>query len=370
MKKNIHAMYDHHTFLIMGMVLGRSSNCIDVGAHCGSVLDEIINLAPDGVHYAFEPIPYMYESLKADSKYAAVHIYDLALSDESRESVFYLVKNDPAYSGLKQRRYDRPDPELEEIRAKTARLDDVIGLGERIDFIKIDVEGAELPVMRGAERVICESRPYIVFESGLGASDRYGTDGRKLYDFLVNRCGMEINTLDGFLLGRESLTLDGMVAIFDATERYYFVASPELDEYERREHLRCYVLDIDARLVELASLGESMSRLEARQDAFEAMLPEVQVQDWGPRSTRKGIGINAQPDGESAMWIKAPGISRLRNAIVWFGRHRARGEAWVDGPLLTTHVPKAVIDQPGAYDVAVVCGSGRRLHVGTFVVEP
>jgi FkbM family methyltransferase len=366
---NIHEMYDHHTFSIMRMVLRKDSNCIDVGAHCGSVLDEIIELSPEGNHFAFEPIPSLCSALKTQSKYSAVNIYDCALSDESGESIFYLVKNDPGYSGLKQRRYDRPDPKLEEIQVRTARLDDLVASGQKIDFIKIDVEGAELPVMRGAERVICESRPCIIFESGLGASDRYGTDGRKLYEFLVDRCEMEINTLDGFLLGRNALTQDALEKVFNSIERYYFIATRQLDDLERQDHLRNYVFDVDASLFNLCSLRKRVDRLESQLRAMEATFPEIRVDSWGPKETRMGVGINVQPDGESAMWFKVARINQLGKVFVWFGPYRARGEAFMDGDLLTTNVPKAVIDNPGSYEVVIAEKSGRKSVIGTFLVN-
>ena len=46
---------------------------------------------------------------------------------------------------------------------KAERLDDIFS-GDRLDLIKIDVEGSEVPVLHGAERVIREHRPVILCE--------------------------------------------------------------------------------------------------------------------------------------------------------------------------------------------------------------
>ena len=43
-------------------------------------------------------------------------------------------------------------PEIDQIRVETERLDQVIPENTRIDFIKIDVEGAEFEVLKGAEK--------------------------------------------------------------------------------------------------------------------------------------------------------------------------------------------------------------------------
>ena len=61
-----------------------------------------------------------------------------------------------------------------------------------IHFMKIDVEGAELQVLRGAIQTILKYKPVIVFEHGLGAADHYGTKPEDIYDFLVSECGLSI----------------------------------------------------------------------------------------------------------------------------------------------------------------------------------
>jgi FkbM family methyltransferase len=368
--KDFHEMYDHHTYHIMRMILSDSSNCIDVGAHVGSILNEIIKLAPHGSHYAFEPIPSLHQALREDARYSSVTLYDYALSDQKGEHSFFLVKNDMAYSGLKQRRYDRDDPQVEEIRVKTACLDDLVSADQTIKFIKIDVEGGELPVMRGAERLIRQHQPYIIFESGLGASDRYGTDGLRLYEFLVEKCEMEINTLDGFLLGRPGLLEHELVRLFETTERYYFIANRCLEDHERQENFRNYVMEVDFQLYNSRSLMERLERLETQQlRVMEAALPPIQVDSWGPKETCKGVGFNVQPNGNSAMWLRAKGVSLLDQVVVWFGPNRSETAAFIDGDLITTAVPQSVIDNVGTYEIVIAEEFGRRTSVGTFLVN-
>ena len=72
--------YDRLTKLVLKKSLSENSNCIDVGCHKGEILDEILRLAPKGKHLAFEPIPELFEALKAKYQHTA-KIYPHALSD-------------------------------------------------------------------------------------------------------------------------------------------------------------------------------------------------------------------------------------------------------------------------------------------------
>lgn len=364
--ENIHEMYDHHTRLIMKMILKSDSNCVDVGAHVGEVLRDIVRLSPNGRHYAFEPIPDLFSKLMADPDFSGVRVSDCALSEEPGEAPFFHVENAPAYSGLKQRRYDRPDPMIREIKVKTARLDDVLPAEQRIDLIKIDVEGAEMLVLRGATRIVREYKPYVIFESGLGASDRYGTNGATLHDFF-DSCGLEVSTLDGFLTGADVLTKAELVDVFNNVTRYYFVAHRPLSEKERQQHFREYMLALDSLLFSAAKLRERICALEHQ---LIALLPLVRVEDWGPRQTSVGQGVNTQPDGSSALWIQASNVSQIGDVYVEFSGLRAAGRATVADHLVTTGIAPEVIQKAGKYEVVIVEASGRRTGIGTFAVTP
>jgi len=220
--KNMH--FDRLTNEIMKQSIQEKSNCIDVGCHKGEMLIEILKLAPKGKHFAFEPIPEMFNNL-VNQFGSKANIFSYALSDNCGKSTFQFVKNAPAYSGIKQRRYDIAKPEIEEIEVEISTLDTIIPKEVKIDFIKIDVEGAELGVLKGAKELILKDMPIILFEFGLGASDFYGTKPEDIYKILVSECNLKIFTLKGFLHRQSPLSLSQLSSLYSENKEYYFVAA-------------------------------------------------------------------------------------------------------------------------------------------------
>jgi len=203
--------------------ISSNSNCIDIGCHKGEILDIMLKLSPQGKHTGFEPIPYLYNDLIKRYQSKAT-ILPFALSEENGTSTFQLVKNAPAYSGIKKRKYDIENPEIEEIEVKLKKLDEVIPTELKIDFIKIDVEGAELGVLKGGKELLIKNKPLLVFEFGLGASEYYGTTPQDIYDFICDEVGLKIYTLKSFLKKGDPMDIKEFDHLFKTNEEYYFVA--------------------------------------------------------------------------------------------------------------------------------------------------
>jgi FkbM family methyltransferase len=196
----------------MRRVLRRDSNCADIGASYGELLDHMLRLAPHGRHFAFEAIPASAAHLRA--KFPNVTVMEVAVSDVQGTSEFHHVVSNPGYSGLRRRSYPRDDFDVQVVRVRTAPLDTLVPPEVKLDFIKIDVEGAELQVLRGARRILRTQRPCILFEHGKGAAEHYGTTPAMIHDFLVPECGMRIWTLRGFLAGAPPLDRAAFAAEF------------------------------------------------------------------------------------------------------------------------------------------------------------
>lgn len=189
-------MRDEHAMLVvLASVLRADSNAIDVGANVGSVLAEIVRIAPYGHHIAYEPIPELHSHLQ--SRFPNLEIRRAALSEASGTSEFAHVLGAPAYSGLK-RRADLPSNanEVQIISVRTERLDDALPPGYVPALLKVDVEGAELAVLRGATETLRTHRPFVLFEHGVGGADLYGSGPSELYDLLED-CGLRIFDLEG-----------------------------------------------------------------------------------------------------------------------------------------------------------------------------
>lgn len=218
--------YDTQTKKVIAEVCGRDSCCIDIGAHKGEVLDIMLRRAPHGVHYAFEPIPGMYDELV--KKYADKEnckIYSQALSNTKGTATFNYVVSNPSYSGLIKRKYDRDNEQDTTIEVQTELLDNILPAGYKPDLIKIDVEGGELLVLEGAIQTLKKHKPVVIFEHGLGASDFYGSTPEKLYELFAS-CTMRISTMQRWLNNRPSLSKEEFAGHYYQKKDYYFIAYP------------------------------------------------------------------------------------------------------------------------------------------------
>jgi len=217
--------YDAYTRKILSRSLKPNSNCIDIGCHKGEILDLMIKSAPLGRKFGFEPLPGLFRFLT--EKYQSdptVKIDATALYDKAGKTHFQFVKNAPAYSGIKRRKYDAKKVQIEQISVNTGLLDEILPPGFCPDLIKIDVEGAEYQVMKGSVETLKRCKPVVVFEFGLGAADFYQSTPDQLHHFITVECGMKISTLKGFLEGRPSLTREIFRDFFEQGREYYFVA--------------------------------------------------------------------------------------------------------------------------------------------------
>lgn len=135
---------------------------LDIGAHHGfySLLASK-KVGRNGRVVAFEPSPREREKLARHLTWNScgnVRVEETALGETEGQADFFVVADkETGCNSLRQPHTKHPTRRLQ---VQVKRLDDYLRTGqiERVDFIKLDVEGAELSVLRGAGEVL-ESRP-------------------------------------------------------------------------------------------------------------------------------------------------------------------------------------------------------------------
>lgn len=127
----------------------------DVGGNAGSFIKVLQSYGFNSHCHCFEPHPVLYNHLK--SSYSNVSVNDCCVSDIDGEQTIYIpdisvgissIINRPVFQSLGQ--------EIFELKTKSIKLDTYCSnLNiENIDFLKIDVEGAEKMVFDGASEML------------------------------------------------------------------------------------------------------------------------------------------------------------------------------------------------------------------------
>jgi FkbM family methyltransferase len=205
---------------LLAFTLAPDANCVDVGAHRGSILTEMRRVAPHGHHVAFEPLPHLCALLR--DSFPGVEIHEAALSNRSGETDFAHVHGTAeGWSGLVRRPLPGgEEPAIEQLRVTLEVLDEVLDPAFPPAVIKIDVEGAEQQVIEGAMVTLRRDRPIVIFEHGVGSADAYGTEPRDIYRLLCHEADLRIFDLDG----TGPYTLDQLERTYYECERVNFVA--------------------------------------------------------------------------------------------------------------------------------------------------
>lgn len=160
---------------------------IDVGANIGSFSLVAARHAPQGQIIAFEPSAYHLSRLEhniALNNFNHVHVVRCGLSDHTGSATLHLPFNSNSISntGGASLFAETREAHLETETIQLLRLDDYIESNalSRLDVIKLDIEGAELMALRGAENTLRQFRPHMIMEVDLQNLSRAGQSSETL----------------------------------------------------------------------------------------------------------------------------------------------------------------------------------------------
>jgi FkbM family methyltransferase len=159
----------------------------DVGANIGLVAIPLAQKLPDCRVYAFEPHPAntlrLHENIELNGV-SNVEVVPAAVS--SFQGTLAMAESSPMMHNVRS---------TGKLRVPCIALDAFIGSGDfPVDIVKIDVEGHELEVLRGAKFLLRTQRPVVVCEVNNGLLKRMGTSAAEMRLFLsrlgYRECGL------------------------------------------------------------------------------------------------------------------------------------------------------------------------------------
>lgn len=164
----------------------RPGTVIDVGANIGTVCIELATRFPDCQFHAFEPVPLAFDELETNialNGYTNIKTHNIALSDKSEQ----LIGEDP--SPLYSYGHICLLPEIDDLRDTRPNVTttyDAVTLDsynfQDVSLIKIDVEGMEYNVLKGALDTIERCSPMVILECW--DRDWFVDHRNKLLDFI------------------------------------------------------------------------------------------------------------------------------------------------------------------------------------------
>ncbi len=156
--------FERDAIAICGRYIPADGIVVDVGANIGVHAVHFAQFAREGKVICFEPVKSTFMNLLCNVHHLANVIpLNLALSDQTGLRAFFVAADD-AYSGLKD---TGRKPILHRESIACFKGDELLSsLLERhpVDFVKIDVEGAEMQVLQGLQALLVRDRPVVFCE--------------------------------------------------------------------------------------------------------------------------------------------------------------------------------------------------------------
>ena len=205
--------------LICAVTLQKGLSYIDIGAHKGRYLNEVLNYTsiPTDDLYPFEANPNLAQELRKNFK----NVQQMAISNFEGFADFNICNYD-GLSGLSERKNGAPPGStFEKATVQVSKLDS-FKFDKKVGLIKIDVEGAEYQVMLGALNTIETHKPLVFIEHG-PMDEKYTEieESKKLFS-LINDIGYEIYTIDGTFVEN----LESWLAIYKFAPIWNYLLKP------------------------------------------------------------------------------------------------------------------------------------------------
>lgn len=159
---------------------------VDVGTNIGETLLNFARLNPKGKNIGFEPVPATYQKAKHNvelNSFDNIGLVNMGLSDVE-ETLAFNETNAFHSGGIFLSREQKAGNGS---TVRVTRLDDFVSENEieDVSLIKIDVEGFEMNVLKGAQETLSRFKPTLFVEVNNRFLTRQGSSAAEVLDFLT-----------------------------------------------------------------------------------------------------------------------------------------------------------------------------------------
>jgi FkbM family methyltransferase len=195
--------YERTVTNIIRQIIKSDDVCFDVGANIGwytTLLMRLTGPKTDNQVHSFEPVPEAFEKLKRnvalnDDKPNA-QLNRLSLGESSGKVELHVFEGLPeGHSSIS----DLGRTDYKTVQCPMVTLDSYLKEKniERVDFVKVDIEGAELQFLKGATSLFRQNAPPILLiEMALGTSKPFGYTPNDIILFIREHADYDFYAID------------------------------------------------------------------------------------------------------------------------------------------------------------------------------
>lgn len=222
--------YEKEITAIVNSLVKDGDVCIDVGANFGWYTTLLRRLCGEtGEVHTFEPVPSMLANLKRNYELMGsprnVFINNSALGDYEGEASINVFSDGPGFSSLSAQ--GRKDTDT--VSCAMTTLDSYLTRNLRdkhVNFVKVDIEGAELMFLKGAQKLFDQRiPPVMLIEMAAKQSRSFGYAPDDLVKFIAMRAQYDfyaVNEYSGYVKRIEGFDPDDIGAnVFCIPKEYY-----------------------------------------------------------------------------------------------------------------------------------------------------
>ena len=180
--------YEKGTNHVLAEYVKKGHVVLELGANLGSETLIVSRLVGSEGHvYGFEPNPYTFKRLQRNIEIngiSNVDIYELAIGENNTEIYFNIYPENSSNPGMSSKYVENPC--TKKINVKQVTIDSFMQQHNitKLDFLKLDIQGAEIDALNGARNTIAKYRP-IIFAEAYSEEQVAHNHTQQMYDMLM-----------------------------------------------------------------------------------------------------------------------------------------------------------------------------------------